>query len=1021
MSLANVYRSTPLFTESHSPPIAKDNAFGPPSPLANLPLKIFKQIFHSFSNLSEDELRKILDARSCARVFKQHMPNNVKFLQLYQPQNLKPYLDKLSSHLATSPFPIDESNNFLSADRLEENYTHVLKLAIQEEDPIQTRLCIEKLGDIYLIKGTSQAFLQAAGLYNYALHNTSLDEQENIKEKLLKVEILLIKACRGEPIDIPTSKKQFENNRGELKKFREEIEKKIQLIRPNPSSEEVRKLYSEIARGIKAFFKSLVDQAQEVLGSAPCEYAMIGFGSLAREEMTPYSDLEFGILIQEDTSGNKDYFRRLTALLHLKVINLGETILPALNIPCIKEINFFDSVTPRGFAFDGEGAEGKGCKTPSGNRQTFELIQTPEKMAHYVGKDEKGQWWHKKEPHLSMELLNFTHLVGSEKLTKHYRKNAQDELGKLCRKDFDLRLYLAKHHLVQEDMETFNPGIGDLDKEGMLFKVKNNFYRFPHLALDRLALLKKVADSNTFARIDRLTELEIITENTAEKLKDWISIALFMRLETYSHYQAQKEIMNPLIKPFGFENPILIQKQFVLNPAALEKIKKIYCIFIPFYQAIQDFLAGNEETLQSSKLNDDSYETQGDIALRLCLLDEAKKWYRLAKKVDLGNSNIFNILGLIYAEKGNLNKAAKYLQQALTIHQNSDNKVNPNIARYYNNLGCIYQKQGNLVKAIKHSQKALDIKRKLLGENHSSIANSYTNLGTIYEAQGNLAKAIEYSQKALDIKKKLFDENHPSVATCYHNLGQIYLNQGNLAKAAEYIKKAENITTELFGDNHHNIATHHTNLGLLYQKQGNLIKAAEHILKALAIYSKLYCENHPGVAISYNNLGQIYQEQGNLEQAVEYTNKALAIDFKLYGKNHPTVAASYNNLGQIYQDQGNLGQAVEYTNRALAINLKIFGENHLTVATSYNNLGTIYMEQGNLEQATEYTNKALAIDFKLFGENHPTVAIDYNNLGTIYMEQGNLEQAAEYTNKGLAIDLKLFGENHPAVARDYNN
>ncbi|KIC73177.1 hypothetical protein DB42_CG00100, partial [Neochlamydia sp. EPS4] len=213
MNLENTHSSTILPTNTNSLLIAKNNTFNPSSPLATLPLKIFKKIFISFSSLTEGELRKILDARSCARGFKQHMPNNVKFLQLYQPEKLQSYFDKLSSHLNKNPFSIDSSHNFLSVDRVEEHYTHTLKLAIQEEDPLQIRVCIEKLGDIHLIKGTPQTLLQAAGFYNYALHDSSLDEQESIKGKLSKVEILLSKACKGKPLDISITKKQFENNR----------------------------------------------------------------------------------------------------------------------------------------------------------------------------------------------------------------------------------------------------------------------------------------------------------------------------------------------------------------------------------------------------------------------------------------------------------------------------------------------------------------------------------------------------------------------------------------------------------------------------------------------------------------------------------------------------------------------------------------------------------------------------------------------------------------------------------------
>ena len=119
---------------------------------------------------------------------------------------------------------------------------------------------------------------------------------------------------------------------------------------------------------------------------------------MSREEMTPYSDLEFAILIKEEGEGHRGYFRDLTYLLHLKVINLGETILPALNIPYLK--GFGDWITPRGFAFDGSGALGKGCKTPLGNAgnespngKTFELYKLPPKWRSilvWIGKRQIG-------------------------------------------------------------------------------------------------------------------------------------------------------------------------------------------------------------------------------------------------------------------------------------------------------------------------------------------------------------------------------------------------------------------------------------------------------------------------------------------------------------------------------------------------------------------------------------------------------------------------------------------------------
>ncbi|MBS4166818.1 hypothetical protein NEOC65_001915 [Neochlamydia sp. AcF65] len=1003
---------------------AEQETLKPPSYLVTLPLKVFQQIFLSFSSLKNDELKRVLNAKSCARIFRQHLPSKVQLLNQYQPQKLLSYLDKIADHLEKMVYSIDQISNALTKQQLkeaEEAYTLALKLAIQKKDSIQQALYIEKLGDVYVGKGTHETLLQAAGLYRYALRLAPQKRHEILRRRLFRIHELLIRLCNGKTLHSAAMKRQFAANDQAVKNLRDEIEDSIQALPNNPPFESIRELYSKIALRIKVFFGHLVMQALNHIGDEPCEYAMIGFGSLAREEMTPYSDLEFGILIAEDTPLNRKYFQNLTSLIHLKVINLGETILPALNIPCLNAINFFDDITPRGLAFDGAGVKGKGCKTPFGNRETFELIQTPEKMAEYIAQAEEGKWWHEKEPHLPMELLTFTHLLGNPKLTDQYSQKIQEKLSVSYREGFNLRQHLAKQHLIVADMENFNPAMDDLDKQGMLFKVKNDFYRFPHLALDRIALIKKVNASDTFTRIDQLEKQSTLKGNAAEKLKEWMSIALFMRLKTYAHYKKQNEMMNPLTRPFRFDDSALIKKQFALEPEALKKVREIYQVFIPFYKAFKAFLLSNEDDFEFSNLDDGSPETRGDIARRLFQFEEAENLYFLAKKNNPQNSNAFSALGLIYKSQGKLELAAEYTQEALEIDLKLFGENHPHVVRNYNNLGLIYQEQGILDKAVDYIEKALTIGSKLFGENHRLVAVFYNNLAICYRTQGILKKSIEYTKRALLINTKIFGENHISVALLYSNLGTLYQAQGFLDRAEEKVQKALKIILEIFGQNHSIVASTYNNLGLIYKDQDILNQAAEYIDKALEIDLKLFGENCPSIARYHNNLGQICLDQGELENAVEYTKKGLIINHKLFGENSPQVANDYANLGLIYQHQGNLKESAEHAEKALAIRLNLFGENHTSVSLLYNNLGLIYQDQGYFGWATDYIKKALAIDLKLFGEKNPQVACLYNNLGQIHKKQGNFEKAIKYINLALNIELKLFGKTHSNVASRYNN
>ena len=103
-----------------------------------------------------------------------------------------------------------------------------------------------------------------------------------------------------------------------------------------------------------------------------CAYSIITLGSLAREEATPFSDFEWAILIEDPK--HTDYFRRLTELLWIKVINLGETTSRMMDN---EELDLFaesESPCKKGFSFDGQMISG--CHTPLGNLHHTCLLYT---------------------------------------------------------------------------------------------------------------------------------------------------------------------------------------------------------------------------------------------------------------------------------------------------------------------------------------------------------------------------------------------------------------------------------------------------------------------------------------------------------------------------------------------------------------------------------------------------------------------------------------------------------------------
>ena len=89
----------------------------------------------------------------------------------------------------------------------------------------------------------------------------------------------------------------------------------------------------ECTKGIIDVFSSIVGSSVEVLskfGFSPLfSFAVIGLGSVARGEATPYSDMEYAFIVD---STETDYFTWLAMDTYFRINNLGETEMKRFDI-----------------------------------------------------------------------------------------------------------------------------------------------------------------------------------------------------------------------------------------------------------------------------------------------------------------------------------------------------------------------------------------------------------------------------------------------------------------------------------------------------------------------------------------------------------------------------------------------------------------------------------------------------------------------------------------------------------------
>ena len=712
----------------------------------------------------------------------------------------------------------------------------------KETNPAKAAEILHQIGLIYKKRSPDKiSLIKSAGLLNAAIvRNPSNVSQIKSDLSDLCRHILATSTASDQTADLIEKSEQVKESitklRNEVKEFLKSKLPKIkktflnskQITSSEQKTKKIQELNRLIARKYKQTMINLSQYCENVMGKPPCQYAVVGMGSIAREEITPYSDFEHIILLcdHESYSSYLEYFRWFSVIFHIVVLNVQETIIPSLNIASLNGNNpslgnwFYDAITPSGLSFDGMMPHA--CKFPLGRQQhtknkqfKTELIKPVSEMLEYLTSDADL----KNGYHLADILTKTCFVFGNEDIFKQFANGAQIYHKTKSRTEIIKDI----QQQVQNDLNKFSTRFRLRNlKSQHTINIKQLVYRSTTIFISALARKHNISANSCFDIIDEMANNKQITQNTGEKLKFAIAVACEMRLRIYVDENSQcdnaidlkQNGIQTLLDIVGvtctinyFQIAYCLQcevaKQLNFTKLHFYTDPQLINITIGLAFGMKDFASFSEE---SQKQNWDSSKFDFDACIEQ--LERKIKFNTTTNTLystDLNTQQIESIANYLNSAEI-FDEALEFYTQLLDIYESKPSNKNRDyhIAMIKQQIGSCWLYLNEPIQALIFSQQALDIRK---NSPHSVTyiwedANAWNNLGVIHLHLHNYDEALTSLNRSLAMKQ-IIPQNADldrDFANTLHNIGWCHNQIANYDEALTNLNRALKIKQNISVD-----------------------------------------------------------------------------------------------------------------------------------------------------------------------------------------------------------------------------
>jgi len=228
------------------------------------------------------------------------------------------------------------------------------------------------------------------------------------------------------------------------------------------------------------------------------------------------------------------------------------------------------------------------------------------------------------------------------------------------------------------------------------------------------------------------------------------------------------------------------------------------------------------------------------------------------------SADLFNLLGVAYQDKGQIDSALLYLNNSLDIYERIDSDKG-RITIFSNMGNCFYQ-VGDEKQALVYAEKAYELTNK--GANEELLFKTAINYAMLLHL---VEKDVEKVDSLISVvmKSSYAKANPDMLSAGYQNLATFYYSIGELNEAEKRYQKALEVASASSFESAPGI---HMGLGQIYLEKERYTDARDQFKKGLNKST-----SRKDLLMSYENLAKVYTVINQADSATHYWNKHIEL------------------------------------------------------------------------------------------------------------------------------------------------